>query len=272
MTVEFLPSVSQLPIAQIVVEQRLRPVSEDAVESLMAAIGKVDFITRILVRRAKKGDVLLDGAHRLEAMRRLGKETIPVVLVTCRDDEAALLETDANLTGADLTPLDLAVFLSARRRVYQEMHPETARGRAGAAARWMQEHSCSLASTIAAARGITVRQVNKIMAAGDAVAGHAHQLRRAPKPVTLKDLQAIGRIRVAPDRYAVIDALSEGRAKSAAEAVAQLKGPKPARDPNSAAQEKIAVVWSRAPMAAKRAFAADHADELRRLLSELEAE
>lgn len=69
----------------------------------------------------------------------------------------------------------------------------------------------------------------------------------------------------------MIDALSEGRAKSAADAIAQLKGPKPARDPNSAAQEKIAAIWSRLPQAAKRAFAADHADELRRLLSELEA-
>jgi len=269
MTVEFLPTVSQLPIAQIMVEQRLRPVSEDAVESLMAAIGKVEFITRILVRRTKKGDVLLDGAHRLEAMRRLGKETIPVILVTCRDDEAALLETDANLTGADLTPLDLAVFLATRRRVYQQMHPETARGRAGAAARWMQEYSGSLASTIAAARGITVRQVNKIMAAGDAVAGHAHQLRRAPKPVTLKDLQAIARIRVAPDRYAVIDALAEGRAKSATDAIAQLKGPKPPRDPVSAAHEALLAAWSRAPMAAKRSFVDEAEAELRQLLADL---
>ena len=129
MPVEFLNTITELPVADVQMGQRLRPLSEDAVGSLIAAIRGVGFTTRILVRRTRSGDVLVDGGHRFEAVRRLEWENVPALVVRCNDKEAALLEADANLVGADLTPLDLSVFLAARRRVYQEMHPETAQVR-----------------------------------------------------------------------------------------------------------------------------------------------
>lgn len=274
MTVEFVPKVVELPITGIRVIERLRPTSEDAVLVLLKSIQDYGFTSRILVRRTpKNGDVLLDGAHRIEAARRAGMTSIPVQVVTCRDDEAVLLEADANLVGADLSILDEAVFLAARRRAHQTAHPEVKQGLAGAKARWEAVNTSSLASVLAEKRSISVRQVYKIMAAGEKLGpDEVRKLRAAPKPVTLSDLQVIAKIGPAPERYAVVTALAEGQAPSAAKALAQFKDAKPARDPNSAAQEKIAAVWSRAPMAAKRAFAADHADELRRLLAELEAE
>lgn len=266
--------IRDLDLASIRSEDRLRGIDEDAVAILTEAIQRFGFYTRVLVRQLKDGSyVLLDGAHRLEAMRRLDREKIPAVVLTCGDREAGYLESDANLARAELTPLDTAVFLAARRRLYQAMYPETQQGKAGAFARWEQAKFSSLASILAKSRGRSVRQVQSIMAAGDKLGAYeVAKLRQAPRPVTLADLQVIGKAKDPNKRAEVVAALSEGRAKSAAEAVAQLKGPKPARDPNSAAQEKIAAVWSRLPQAAKRAFAADHEAELRHLLAELEAE
>lgn len=265
-------TVENLAVDAIRCDGRLRGVSEDAVQSILESIRESGFYTRILVRRiAGKGDVLLDGAHRLEAMRRLGMKKIPAVVLDCDDKLAAFLETDANLNRQDLTAIDLAVFLAARRRAYQAMHPETKQGKAGAASRWGQETNLSLASIIAEGRGITPRQVQRIMAAGDALTpDEVRMLRAAPVPPKMKDIDQIGKLADAPTRSSVVDALYQGRARKVSEAIAQLKGPKPQRDPNSAAQEKIAAVWSRLPQAAKRAFVADHADELRRLLADPE--
>ncbi|MGS4945170.1 ParB/RepB/Spo0J family partition protein [Meridianimarinicoccus sp. RP-17] len=257
MAVEFLTTIHVLPVADVRETSRLRPVSEDAVSALVDAIGAHGFLTRILVRRTPGGDVLLDGAHRLEAMRRLERAEIPAVVVMCRDDEARLLEADANLVGADLTPLDLAVFLSARRRVYQEMHPETKQGAAGAAGRWMQETSKSLASTLAEARGISVRHVSRIMAAGDALQpDEIAKLRLAPRPVNLKDLQAISKIPDTVTRYDVVDALAEGRARTAAQAIAARKTPAAQPDPIDAAYTALCKAWDRAPLAARKRFVA----------------
>jgi len=254
MAVEFLNSIGTLPVQDIRETSRLRPVSDDAVLSLVDAIGAHGFLTRILVRRTKGGDVLLDGAHRLEAMRRLERSDIPAVVVTCRDDEARLLEADANLVGADLTPLDLAVFLSARRRVWQEMHPETKPGHAGAAGRWMQVNWSSLASTLAETRGVSVRQILKIMAAGDKLgADEVTRLRTAARAVSLNDLQAIAKINEAVLRYDVVDALAEGRAKTAAAAIAAQRSVPPP-DPVDAAYMKLCSAWDRAPKVARRRF------------------
>ena len=111
-----------------------------------------------------------------------------------------------------------------------------------------------------------MRTVERLMAAGDAVSGYVHQLRQAPKPVTLKDLQVIAKIGDAPRRYGVIEALAAGRAKSAAEAVVQLKGARPPRDAAQASLEALLKTWDRAPMAAKRSFLDEVEPEVRRIL------
>jgi len=256
MAVEELKTVENLPITSIVLGRRLRPTSEDAVLSLMHSIEEVgQFYTRILVRRTPKGDFLIDGAHRLEAMRRMGRQNIPAVVIRCTDEMADFLETDANLNRADLTPLDLAVFLSTWRRVYQNMHPETKQGYAGAAGRWEKETTASLASVIAEGRGCTVRQVHRIMAAGDALGpDEVRKLRIAPRPVTMKDLQAISKISDTVTRYDVVDALAEGRAKTAAQAIAARKAPAAQPDPVDAAYTALCKAWDRAPMAARKRF------------------
>jgi ParB family chromosome partitioning protein len=267
MAVDELDTVQHLAIADIIVDRRLRPTSEAAVLSLMQGITEAGrFYTRILVRRTKAGDCLIDGAHRLEAVKRLGWTTIPAVVVTCSNELADFLETDANLNRADLTALDLAVFLSSGRRVYQKMHPETKQGTAGAAGRWGKLTNSSLASVIAEARGVTPRHVMRIMAAGDALGpDEIAKLRKAPKPVNMDDLQAISKINQAVLRYDVVDALAEGRAKTAAAAIAAQRSVPPP-DPVDAAYMKLCSAWDRAPKVARRRFMESRGADMAKVL------
>lgn len=243
---------------------RLRPVSEAGVQAIMMSIEELgQIVTPLVVRQRRNRDgvvhELLDGAHRLEAARRIGMETVPVRVFECGDDQARLLEIDGNLAGAELNPLDTAVFLATRKAVYERLHPETKAGVAGAMHKNCATELSSVASFCAITAekfGMTERQVRKIVAAGcrlgtDEIA----KLRAAPKPVTLKDLQDIARIGPAPQRYAVVDALAEGRAKSASAALKALK--QPVEAPRSAADEQLATLlkaWDRASGVARARF------------------
>ena len=84
-----LPSFTDLPIADItVLTDRLRPLSEAKVAALLQVIGEGVFLGAVTVRRAGKVNTLIDGAHRLEAMRRLGRETIRADVLDCNAGEA----------------------------------------------------------------------------------------------------------------------------------------------------------------------------------------
>ncbi|EEX13695.1 ParB domain protein nuclease [Citreicella sp. SE45] len=137
---EIIQSIAELRVDQIVVRDRLRPVSEAGVAALTASISEMGVMKDpIHVRKVKHrgGEfVLMAGAHRLTAARELGWETIKVTCWTCTDDFARLMEIDDNLAGAELTALDTAVFLAERKRIYEKMNPQTRAGVAGAAARW----------------------------------------------------------------------------------------------------------------------------------------
>ena len=81
------PTLIQMKTAlapdSIVAEGRLRPVSEAGVQAILGSVEELGQIVTPLVvrqRREKDGFVydLLDGAHRLEAARRLGLDTAAV--------------------------------------------------------------------------------------------------------------------------------------------------------------------------------------------------
>ncbi|MCB1395943.1 MAG: ParB N-terminal domain-containing protein [Rhodobacteraceae bacterium] len=276
-----LMKTDRLKVGDVRLEQRLRPVSEVGVASLLASIEQTGVMKDAIHVRQKKGGalVLIAGAHRLEAARRLGWEEIEAKVWTdCTDDWAQLMEIDDNIAGAELNPLDTAVFLAARKRVYERLHPET-KAKTGAdlvAHRWNTADTMSVVSFAAATAekfGMTDRHVRRLIAAGDKLlGGDAHQLRGAPRPVTLKDLAEIARISQPTERYSVIAALAEGRAKSAADArrawAAREGIAAPVEDPIETALKSLKAAWSRAPKEARRRFCRDHGAEVEALLYE----
>lgn len=270
-----LMQINTVPVAEIDARHRLRPVSEAGVESLIASIRETGVMKDAIHVRQKKGGalVLIAGAHRLEAARRLGWAEIEAkVWADVTDDWARLMEIDDNLAGAEMGPLDTAVFLATRKAIYERLHPETRRGIAGAAARWDATDTMSVAFVTATAEkfGLAERSVYRLVAAGSALTPKdVAVLRTAPRQVTLKDLTDIAKCSTV-ERYSVVELLAGGEVKSAGEARRRLAGPAtPAvEDPVEAAMKALKTAWSRAPKEARRRFARDHADELAALIYE----
>ncbi len=278
-----IQSKTTLPVAEIRADRRLRPVSEAGVEAILASVGELgQIVTPLTVRQRQvqgSGLVyeLLDGAHRLEAARRLGHGEVPVRVFECTGDQAALMEIDGNLAGAELNALDTAVFLATRKAVYERLHPETREmtGRALAAKRWDAADMMSAASFVATTAekfGLSERHVRRMTAAGARLGpDEVQQLRLAPRPVTLADLQAISAIGEAPERYEVVRQLATGEAKSAAaarKAWFHRENPPAPVSPEDAEFAALHDRWARTSKAARRRFVAANFDELAVLVAE----
>lgn len=274
---EIIQSIAELRVDQIVVRDRLRPVSEAGVAALTASISEMGVMKDpIHVRKVKHrgGEFLLmAGAHRLTAARELGWETVKVTCWTCTDDFARLMEIDDNLAGAEMNALDTAVFLAERKRLYEKMYPETK-----AEAFKGNRHTGSLASDIvsfasstAEKFGMSRRQVERIIASGSRLGpDEVRRLRSAPRPVTLKDLQDISKISETGERYHVVDCLALGRTKNASGArklwkAEQGEGPEPL-SPADRALARLLDAWDRAPKVARDRFLEERGDQLRREL------
>ncbi|NIZ13935.1 ParB N-terminal domain-containing protein [Phaeobacter sp. HF9A] len=283
MAATIIQSIAELPVDEIQMGNRLRPVSPAGVEAIKASITELgvmkDAIHVRKVRRSGKIE-LLAGGHRLTAARELGWPTIKVVCWDCNDDFARLMEIDDNLAGAELTALDTAVFLAERKRVYEKLHPETkaATGSDLVAKRWDTADTMStvsFAKSTAEKFGISDRHVRRMVSAGSVLTGgDTHRLRSSERPVTLNDLTEIAKIGDVAERYRVIDLLAEGQVKSARDArktwaSEQGKGVTPPMNNTEKTWQRLQDAWKRAPKAGRVTFLEEHGDEVQALLDEI---
>ncbi|WP_054006417.1 ParB/RepB/Spo0J family partition protein [Cypionkella psychrotolerans] len=265
------------------VQDRLRPVSEAGINSLIASITELGVMKDAIHLRQLKGGrlVLIAGGHRLEAARQLGWTEIAAQIWTdVTDDWARLMEVDDNLAGAEMNALDTAVFLAERKKVYEKLHPETRQGGDRKSHKFENQTDMMSVSSFATATaekfGMTDRHVRRMISAGSRLTQlDLQQLRAAPKPVTLADLQVIAKASSSAEHSHVVAALGEGSAKSAAVAratfVAQSSGVKPTvKDPVEDAYKALIALWARAPKAAKRRFVDELASELDAMLNAAE--
>ena len=135
-------TVEIIPIDQIAATGRLRPASEPHVEALMASIlrgagsglGHDGLREPVEVRPLDEPDgeghryALISGLHRLEACRRLERESIAAVIYQVGELEAQLLEVEENLVRADLTALDRALHVKRVREMFEAAYGEVTRG------------------------------------------------------------------------------------------------------------------------------------------------
>ncbi len=271
---------SSVKVADVDARHRLRPVSEAGVQSLIASVTETGVMKdAIHVRRKKDGSlVLIAGAHRLEMARQLGWEEIEAKVWTdVTDDWSRLMEIDDNLAGAEMNALDTAVFLATRKEVYERLHPEARHGGDRRSAGFQTDIVSvrSFAAATAEKFGLTDRHVRRMISAGSAL--HPDQvraLRQAPRPITLKDLTEIAKITQPTDRYAVVDRLAAGRAKSAADALrslrAEIAGETPVKDPAEEQFLALMKVWTRAGSAARKRLIAAAEDDIRAILAALD--
>ena len=125
-----------VPVADItVIPDRMRRLRPDVVDELAESIAAQGLLHPITLRkRASDGaHVLVAGRHRLEAVRKLGQQTVAAVILDGADsDRAQLVEIDENLVRADLTPAERAAHQAKRKEIYERLHPETKAGAAQA--------------------------------------------------------------------------------------------------------------------------------------------
>lgn len=271
-------NVQSLPVADIEVEERLRIASETAVASIVSSIQEVGSVLQpLLVRRVKGGYRLMDGLHRLTAAKQIGLEEVPVKVSECTNDQAIRIEVDANVAGAPLTPLDMAVFLAAHKELYEREHPETARGQAGAFGRWDANDKMSFASFSANAAetfGKSQKSMQRLISVGEKLSkDEIAQLRKAPNRVQFKDLEHIAKCGEQADRSAICAALGSGEAKTAKEVLDRKKAAGAAvQSPLEQQVSKLKDAYSRAQKSARREFVRLHCDELIELIHEVAAE
>ena len=108
--------MAQVSVSAILVEERLRAVDSDWVEYIAGSIEVSGLLQPVVVSRDGQGRYkLIDGAHRLASVKRLGWETIEARVLDMAETERRLAEVDANLVRRDLSLLDRGKFLAERR-------------------------------------------------------------------------------------------------------------------------------------------------------------
>ncbi|MAN99774.1 ParB/RepB/Spo0J family partition protein [uncultured Roseovarius sp.] len=278
--IEHLSTVTELPVDAIIIEDRLRDVNTATLDGLKQSIEQSGLLQNITVRRKRDGDYLLDGMHRLTALREIGRKSIPVRLVRCNDAEARLIEIDANLAGAPLIPVDLAMFLAERKRAYETLHPE-AKAATGAdlvSKRWDTADMMSVVSFVASVQehlNMSERHIRRFVNAGMVLKrSEVEALRQAPRQVGVVDLMEIGKLGEVEEREFVVKALASGEAKkvsAARKAYRAARGEAPA--PISDRDQKLSRLldaWDRAGKRERRAFLEERGAEVAALLGALD--
>lgn len=261
-------NVIQIAVDQVQVGPRLRTTSPDQVDNLVLMAEDTGITTPIHVRKVGTEYHLIDGAHRLEAAKRLGLNTIAALAVECRQDEARAMEASNNLGAARMSPLQTAVFVASWRKSHYELHPEAKpRGfRGNQHTEKLVGDNLSLTRSIALAFGVTDRTAQRFLAAGERLnIEEAAQIELSGRRVPLRDLQVLAKVQFHDDRMAVIGAMIDG--KPAAAALRALKEQRagveaPAKDPVEDAFKALLNAWSRAPQAVRRRFVHQVGDEL----------
>lgn len=264
MTKPELVATRLVAISDIEIINRLRPVSEAHVAALMVSIEEIGLQTEVQLRQLPepKPDMpplrLMAGGHRVAAFLRLGFDEIPAKIIKCNADQARMIEIDDNLAHADLDPLDLALSLAERKRIFERLHPESKRGIAGAVARWDATELGSVASFVTSSAqtlGMSERQIRKLVVAGNGLQGDmVALLRRAPRKVTLKDLQHIAKLTQGYQRMDVCRALAEGKARTAQDAIRKADDSTVGNTRDEADLERLIDCFDRASKAVRRRF------------------
>lgn len=276
-----LIETSDVPLDEIAVGDRLRNVSEAALEGLEASVDELGVVLdEIHLRRVRHQDdqlVLMAGGHRLALARRKGWKTIRAKVWDCTDNWAALVEIDDNLAHAELAPLELARFLAERKRIYEKLHPEAKAGVAGANARWHAGDTMSFASSIAEKRDISERHVQRLIAVGEVLTDEMYADLNATsadtsRTVSLADLQALAKLSEPEDRKkAIADFCADPKLPKLKGVVAGLQETaKPPKDPAEEGFKALLTAWKRAPKAARKRFVSEENVELFNILRDID--
>lgn len=271
----------EVPISSITVGRRLRAVDPATVANLMVSISESGWFGSIIVRpvQGEEGDGgygLVAGAHRLAAMKQLGRPVIAATIRPLSDDEAEQVEIDENLVRRGLTPLERAEMVAARFAVWRRRFPDRVSGDIGDAKpkRGRPSNSAKFAEFLGDApqtMGFTAETAvdvglskRTVEAAWTIVNGLPTDLRFALRGTSvakneglLRQLAALGD---RDEQAAVAEVLISGRTKNLSDARAYAAGnepSKPAQTPVDQAVKAFRAIWGAASPSARIAILHD---------------
>jgi len=252
------PELVILDPAEVVVSERLRAVDEAWVEAIGASMATRGQDTPIQVRRNGGGKLhLVAGAHRLAACKQEGLN-VRAEVITCTDLEARLIEIDENLFRRELNPLDRAVFLAERKKVYLEMFPETRKGAKNQHAKGgLLNDTMSFSRQTAERIKLSQRSVERaIHIAENIPADLRARLIGTPWADKQADLLYLASLAESTQRRAMA-LVFDGAAKSLKAAVAQIDGTA-APEPSSAERQYARLIdaWNRSGVEVRSHFLA----------------
>jgi ParB family transcriptional regulator, chromosome partitioning protein len=114
----------QIKINDIKVNNNRRKVDEIKVKELAESILEIGLINPITVT---KNNILIAGAHRLNAVRLLGMDSIECSVVNIDGLMAELVEIDENLIRNELHYIDRGDQLKRRKEIYESLYPKSTR-------------------------------------------------------------------------------------------------------------------------------------------------
>lgn len=118
-------------VKEIIVKDGRRPVDQDKVKELAESIKQIGLLHPITVKCDEKDKTLtytlVAGAHRLEAFKLLGKESIDAKVVMKGDLQTELIEIDENLIRNEMGYLLRSDTLARKKEIYEKLYPETKR-------------------------------------------------------------------------------------------------------------------------------------------------
>lgn len=124
--------VQELEIADIKVKGGRRALDQAKVSELVQSISVLGLRNPITVRlvtkqirwgKTKTEHIVVDGLHRLVAMKQEGHTTIPCFIIEADKRGARMWEISANLHRADLTPTEYDEQLAEWVQLYDEVQP-----------------------------------------------------------------------------------------------------------------------------------------------------
>jgi len=133
----YLAAFEIVEVSSIAVPKRASPLNDAVVEQLIKSIQRRGLLYPPLVICVPNSDayLLVVGAHRLEALRRLGLVWVPVIVREGDPEEVEMDQLEENLARKELSVLERAFQEQRLFDLYKTKHPNTVRGKAGAVAR-----------------------------------------------------------------------------------------------------------------------------------------
>jgi ParB family chromosome partitioning protein len=218
----------EIEIAAIDVADRLRLVDRDKVEMLAASIAESYLHQAIAVATtpgAGNRYVLVDGEHRLEAYRLLGRASIKAVIRDLTPEERTKHEIHANLIRNELDALDRTIFVGRLADIFETENAEARHGGDRKSRKWRERNQlANLANwsgfnkEAARRTGLAERSIRRARELAAALSPEAVALIRGTKLADNQaQLQALAALDPAEQVTAARE-VAEGRASNVAKA------------------------------------------------------